>query len=132
MTNPFKPGGPTGPVRLIGKAPMAYPHHKSQEREYRKTWENEQVCRKLDAVVEQGLNEIMKGMGRYMLIRSRRPGFVSPHAALFLRRNEKPEKVAEDLQADILELVDDCLPETAERLEAERDRLNSVSEVMET
>jgi len=103
---------------------MVYPHHKAQEREYQKSWEDEQVCRKLDS--------IMKDMGRYMLIRSRKPGFARPHAALFLRRNEWPEKVAADLDADILELADDCRPETADRLEAERDRLNAVAEVMNT
>lgn len=123
MTNPFKPGGPIGPVRVTG-TPIAYPHHKVQERDYRKNWEDEEVLRKLDAIMEDA--------GRYMLIRSLKPGFARPHAAVFLRMNEKPEKVAANLNAVILELADDCQPETAARLEAERDRLNAVSEVMET
>lgn len=104
--------------------PMVHPLRKAEGREHQKTWEDEQVLRKLDA--------LMRDAGRYMLVRSRKPGMIYPHAALFLRRNEKPEKVAEDLHADILELADDCHPETAARLEAERDRLNAVSEVMET
>ena len=78
------------------------------------------------------MDAVIGDAGRYMLIRSVRPGHRRPYAAVFIRRNEVPEKVAEQMKAEILEIAEDWKPETAERLEKERDRLNSVSEVMTT
>lgn len=97
---------------------------KVRDRERQKALEDEQVLRKLDAILADA--------GRYMLVRVRKPGFKRPFAALFLRANEKPDKVAKDLDADVLVLAGDCSPETASRLEAERDKLNGVAEVMES
>lgn len=116
----FKPPPASGRIRIVGQPMPHYRHQRSLDREYEGAWEDEQVHRKLDSLAN--------GAGRYVLVRSRK-NVGKPYAALFLHLNEDPDKVAEKLDAEILE-IGDGLPGTAGRLEAERDRLNSVMEVM--
>lgn len=93
-------------------------------REEQKAWEDEQVMRKLDSVCHDGV-------GRYALIRSLK-AVVRPYAVLFLTPKEDPAEVVDKLKARILELSDDARTETMYRMEADRDRLNTVSEVTES
>lgn len=93
-------------------------------REEQKAWEDEQVLRTLDSIATDGV-------GRYALVRSSKK-VAKPYAAIYLGPKENPAEVADKLGAQILELTGDARPETAERLEADRDWLNTVFEVMES
>jgi len=93
------------------------------EREHRKAWEDEQVFRKLDSLHPEE-------PGRYMLVRSTKLRR-SPYAVLFLKAGEQPEQVADGVDAEVLEVADGTREEM-DRLVAEKVRLNSVTEVMES
>lgn len=91
--------------------------------ERRKAWEDEQVFRDLDSLSPGD-------GGRYMLVRGRKL-VRSPYAVLFLRASERAEQIADGVDAEILEVADGTREEK-DRLVAEKARLNSVTEVMES
>ena len=67
---------------------------------------------------------------RLMMVRSKKPSALEPYAVVRVGNHENSRLVAENLDATILEFWYNWDWKTVDRLELERDRLNTIARVM--